>query len=83
MKFLQVAVKMPKLLLHRLNIQAEREPTDVSALVCKLAETHLGHREPVPPEVRAVEYELPAIVEKIAKAKRRASHSQRRKGKGT
>ena len=76
MKFVQVTVKMPQLLLHRLNIQAEREHTDVSTLLCKLAETHLGHTEPIPPEVRAVERELPAIVKKIAKAKKRAPKSQ-------
>jgi hypothetical protein len=78
MKLVSVTVKIPQLLLFRLNSQAEREHTDISTLVCRAAETHLGHVEPVPPEVRAVERELPAIAKKVAKAKR----ERRRKRKG-
>ena len=79
MKLVPVTVKIPQLLLFRLNAQAEREHTDLSALLSRAAESHLGHVEPVPPEVRAVERELPAITRKVAKVKVSSRRRPRRK----
>jgi hypothetical protein len=48
MTIVRTTFQVPQLLLHRLKVQAAREQTDVSRLLCKIAEGYLGVHEKEP-----------------------------------
>jgi hypothetical protein len=48
MTIVRTTFQVPQLLLHRLKVQAAREQTDVSRLLCKIAEEYLARYEKAP-----------------------------------
>ena len=48
MTTVRTTFQVPQLLLHRLKVQAAKEQTDVSRLLCKIAEEYLAQHENKP-----------------------------------
>jgi hypothetical protein len=77
MTIVRTTFQAPQLLLYRLKVQAAKEQTDVSRLLCKIAAAYLDREEKRSPTLVAQivkhRHEIPSLLEKLKVAEKQVA----------